>query len=138
MQGVNTSSPEKAPRRGRILIVDDEALLVKLFVRVLSQEHDLTGETEAAAALDRIKAGERFDLIFCDLLMPKMSGIALHDAIARIDAGQARRMVFLTGDVGQPLAVEFFQRVDNLRLQKPLIPSALRDLARNWMNANKI
>jgi CheY-like chemotaxis protein len=127
---MTTPAPEGG-RRGRILIVDDEALLVKLFVRVLSQEHDLTGETDAAAALARFEAGERFDLIFCDLLMPKMSGIALHDAIARVDPQQARRMVFLTGDVGQPLAVEFFQRVDNLRLQKPLVPSALRDLARD-------
>ena len=130
---MTTPASESSPRRGRVLIVDDEPLLVKLFVRVLSQEHDLTGETDARAALARLEAGERFDLIFCDLLMPKMSGIALHDAVARIDAEQARRMVFLTGDVGQPLAVEFFQRVDNKRIQKPLVPSTLRELVRDWM-----
>jgi CheY-like chemotaxis protein len=130
---MTVSGPENSGRRGRVLVVDDEALLVKLFVRVLSTDHDLAGETDPRAAVARIAAGERFDVIFCDLLMPKMSGIALHAEIERIDAEQARRIVFLTGDLSAPQAREFFARVSNLRLQKPIIPSTLRDVVRGML-----
>jgi CheY-like chemotaxis protein len=130
---MTVSGPENSVRRGRVLVVDDEALLVKLFVRVLSADHDLAGETDPRAAVTRIASGERFDVIFCDLLMPKMSGIALHVEIERIDPEQARRIVFLTGDLSAPHAREFFARVGNLRLQKPIIPSTLRDVVRGML-----
>jgi CheY-like chemotaxis protein len=124
---------ESSPRRARVLVVDDEAMLVKLFVRVLNAEHDLTGETDPRAAVARIAGGERFDVVFCDMLMPRMSGIALHNEVERIDPQQARRIVFLTGDISTPDAREFFARVDNVRLQKPIVPSTLRDLVRRMV-----
>ena len=130
---MTVSGPENSERRGRVLVVDDEPLLVKLFVRVLSTDHELTGETDPRAAVARIASGERFDVIFCDLQMPKISGIAFHGEIESIDAEQARRIVFLTGDISAPHAREFFARVGNLRLQKPIVPSTLRDVVRGML-----
>lgn len=133
--GVSAAPPEGTRRRGRILVVDDEPMLVRLFTRVLGAEHDVVGESNAQAALDRIVAGERFDVVICDLLMPILSGMALYDAIERIDAGQARRMVFLSGDTGSPQAAEFFSRVHNPRVLKPVVPSELRELVRGLLTS---
>jgi CheY-like chemotaxis protein len=124
---------ESSPQRARVLVVDDEAMLVKLFVRVLMAEHEPTGETDPRAAVARFAAGERFDVVFCDMLMPRMSGIALYNEVERIDLEQARRIVFLTGDVSTPDARAFFARVNNARLQKPIIPSTLRDVVRRMV-----
>ena len=124
---------ENAPRRARVLVVDDEAMLVKLFVRVLSTEHDLAGEIDPRAAVARFAAGERFDVVFCDMLMPKMTGIDLYDEVERIDPAQAQRIVFLTGDIATPEARAFFARVNNVRLQKPIIPSTQRDVVRRMV-----
>lgn len=124
---------DNSPRRARVLVVDDEAMLVKLFVRVLSTEHELTGETDPRAAVARFAAGERFDVVFCDMLMPKMTGIDLYNEVERIDPKQAQRIVFLTGDISTPDARDFFGRVNNVRLQKPIIPSTLRDLVRRMV-----
>lgn len=131
---MSAAAPDGSRRRGRVLVVDDEPMLVRLFTRVLGVEHDVTGESDAQAALDRVVAGERFDVVICDLLMPRLSGIALHDAIESLDAEQARRMVFLSGDTGSPQAAEFFARVENPRVLKPVVPSELRELVRGLIS----
>jgi CheY-like chemotaxis protein len=84
--------------------------------------------TRAREALERISAGERFDAILCDLMMPEMSGMRLFDEIGRIEPALAERMVFLTGGAFTPSAREFLERVANARLEKPFQPAALRAL----------
>ena len=130
---MTVSGSENSARRGRVLVVDDEPLLVKLFIRVLSPDHELAGETDPRAAVARIASGERFDVIFCDMQMPKMSGMTFHAEIERLAPEQARRIAFLTGDLAAPHAREFFARVDNVRLQKPVVPSTLRDVVRGML-----
>ena len=99
-----------APRAARLLVVDDEPLVGRLVERALGQQHRVTVVTSGRAALDRIVAGERFDLVLCDLMMPEMTGMDLHERVERIDAAQASRMVFLTGGAFTGRANEFLER----------------------------
>ena len=55
-------------------------------------------------ALARITAGERFDVILCDLMMPHMTGMDLHAALAGAVPEQAERMIFMTGGAFTPSA----------------------------------
>lgn len=79
-------------------------------------------------ALERLGAGERFDLILCDLMMPSMTGMELHDAVVRVDPDQATRMIFLTGGAFTPAARTFLERVANAQIEKPFDVAELRAL----------
>ena len=111
--------PALPPRRARVLLVDDEANLRTSLAQILGAEHEVREVGSGAEVLELLHAGERYDVLLCDLMMPEMSGIDLFDAIERLDAAQARRVIFLTGGAFTPRAQEFMARVPNTRLEKP-------------------
>ena len=118
----------RAARRARVLIVDDEPMLVGVIRRSLSKEHEVVAITSASEALDRIRAGESFDVILCDLMMPQMTGMDLHAELRRVDPAAAERMVFMTGGAFTPAARAFLDEVPNQRLEKPFDAQHLRAL----------
>ncbi len=122
------AAPANATRRARVMVVDDEAIITATIRRLLSREHDVVTATRAIEALHRIQSNERFDLILCDLMMPQMTGMELHDRIAQIDGDQASRIVFLTGGAFTPTARQFLDRVPNQRIEKPFDAQHLRVL----------
>jgi signal transduction histidine kinase/CheY-like chemotaxis protein len=118
---------EAVPRRARLLVVDDEALVGAVLERTLGHEYDLMTLTSSREALELLQAGERFDLIFSDLLMPGLTGMALHDELERLDPAQAARMIFLSGGACTPAAVEFLARPGMEWLEKPFELAVIRD-----------
>ncbi len=58
------------PRVPRVLIIDDEPLLAEVLRRALSDEFDVTATTRASEALQGLIAGDDYDLILCDVMMP--------------------------------------------------------------------
>ncbi len=125
-------APPPALARSRVLVVDDEPRLCAILARLLGSEHDVTTLTNAATAVERIAAGERFDVIFSDLMMPGMSGMELHAELERLVPQQAKRMVFLTGGAFTPRASEFLGTVRNRFLDKPFDYAALSALAHEY------
>ncbi|MEY4510180.1 MAG: hypothetical protein RLZZ450_2302 [Pseudomonadota bacterium] len=115
-------------RRGRVLVVDDEPMITQVVRRTLTKEHDVFTLDNAEDAYARIDAGERFDVILCDLLMPQRSGMDFHGQLARSYPEQAQRMVFFTGGAFTPRAREFLESVHNHRLEKPIDGTELRAL----------
>jgi PAS domain S-box-containing protein len=122
--------PEK---RGRVLVVDDEAMVGNALRRIL-KDHDVTVLSDAREARSRLAQGERYDLILCDLMMPEMTGMDLHTELARVTPEQAERLVFLTGGAFTPAATEFLDRVPNERLEKPFVASNLRALVQRFLH----
>jgi CheY-like chemotaxis protein/anti-sigma regulatory factor (Ser/Thr protein kinase) len=124
--------PEHAPevaatRRARILAIDDEPQIGRVLQHTL-KGHDVSVADSAYAALDRLRSGERFDLIFCDLMMPGMTGMELHATLAKELPEQARRMVFLTGGAFTARASEFLETIDEPHVEKPFEVRAMRAL----------
>lgn len=109
----------KPPRSGRILIVDDEPMILGAIVRSLGNAHEVTTLESAREALARIEAGERYDVIVCDLMMPQMTGMDLHAALQARTPEMAERMVFMTGGVFTSRARTFLDTIPNQRLEKP-------------------
>jgi CheY-like chemotaxis protein len=89
--------------------------------------------TDAREACARVLAGERFDLILCDLMMPEMTGMELHAELARALPEQAERMIFVTGGAFTESAAEFLERVPNEQLAKPFDLAKVRSLARRFV-----
>jgi PAS domain S-box-containing protein len=117
------SAPPKAMiptlGRARILIVDDEPMFVKVLQRFLHRAHDVDHEGAASRAIARVAGGEVFDVIFCDLMMPDVTGMEFYDQILRLAPHLASRIVFMTGGAFTEKSAEFLDRVTNQRLSKP-------------------
>ena len=128
-------SPSKAAPRGRILVVDDEPIVCFSLERLLSTEGEVVALTSARQALAAVRAGERFDVILCDLMMPEMDAPVLYDEVRSIDPSQAERMVFVTGGAFTVRAREFLESVPNPRLGKPFDVDALVELVRSRLPA---
>jgi PAS domain S-box-containing protein len=122
------SSPSTSVRRGRVLVVDDEVIVGTAIGRLLESEHDIEFLTTAAAALDRIHGGDRFDVILCDVMMPVKGGLELYEELRREVPEQARRVIFLTGGAFTPRARRFLDGIVNARLEKPFEKQTLRAL----------
>jgi two-component system, cell cycle sensor histidine kinase and response regulator CckA len=111
----------------RILVVEDEALVRKTILRTLGADHQLTMVEGAPEALALIESGKRFDVILCDLMMPRVTGMELHNVLLERCREQANRMLFVSGGAFVPEAVSFLSAMETRHLEKPFSPMALRD-----------
>jgi signal transduction histidine kinase/CheY-like chemotaxis protein len=87
----------KSDSRGRLLVIDDEQDLCELVQEALAPFHDAVTTTDARVALEWISAGERFDMIVCDIRMPEMTGIDFYTALVATHPEQASRVVLMSG-----------------------------------------
>jgi signal transduction histidine kinase/DNA-binding response OmpR family regulator len=114
------AKPPVASRRGRILVIDDEPMLASAIRRVLVAHHDVVTTTRAADALEHLRGGATFDVIFSDLMMPQVTGMELYQRITEEFPEHAPRVVFLTGGAFTQSAREFLAQVPNPTLEKPI------------------
>ena len=126
--------PPPVPR-ARILVVDDEPLIGRSVSRMLAREHEVISVTDPRQALARLLAGERFDLILCDVMMPDMNGPEFVRELERRRPGAGEPVVFITGGAFTPGAQEFLERSGHAQIQKPFEADALRALLRQRMTA---
>ena len=99
--------PPSFPRR--ILIVDDDPLVAAALGRLLSG-HSVTIATGGTRALEVLRQGDPFDLIFCDLMMPQITGMDVHREVDQEQPETASRFVFMTGGAFSPRAQDFLDR----------------------------
>jgi signal transduction histidine kinase len=119
-----------APRRARVLVVDDEVAIGRALQRGLGRLHDVVNLTSGREALLRIAAGERFDALISDLMMPEVTGMEIHEELSRIAPDQAKRMIFLTGGAFTERARAFLDAVPNARAEKPFdVPNIIAIIA---------
>ena len=119
--------PAPAPLRGRILAIDDEPLVGAVLARALAA-HEVVSLTSAAEALKRIRGGERFDLIFCDLMMPHMTGMDFYAALEKEAPEVATQVMFLTGGAFTQGARDFLERTAAPTVEKPFDLKSMRAL----------
>ena len=127
VSGTPLQRPPAAPPRtdfqsligSTVLVVEDEPALAAAVSEAL---------TDAGFVVERAGDGEEalrrvgstaYDLIVCDLKMPKIDGIRFHQRLAASDAAMARRVIFVTGDVAGTEAEKFLQESGCRWLAKP-------------------
>jgi CheY-like chemotaxis protein len=114
--------------RARILVIDDEVAIGRVVVSALSGEHDVVVVNRAADALARFQAGERFDLVLCDVLMPVISGPEVYATIEQRWPDILPHLVFMTGGAFTPATAEFIGKALTPILPKPFLLSDLAKL----------
>jgi two-component system cell cycle sensor histidine kinase/response regulator CckA len=114
----------------RVLLVEDEAALAAAVADAL---------TDAGFLVDRAADGEQalagvqtqaYDLIVCDLRLPRLDGPSFYRAIAGKAPALARRVVFVTGDVVGNDASRFLEESGCRWLAKPFRLGDLLAIAR--------
>jgi PAS domain S-box-containing protein len=121
------------PRRGRVLVVDADTQVTHAMARILGREHEVFIELDGKAALQRLTDGESFDIVFCDLRLPGLSGIDLYESLAGQRPEIAARLVFLTTDDTTPDSRRFLASIPNISLSKPFATESLRALVREHL-----
>jgi CheY-like chemotaxis protein/two-component sensor histidine kinase len=115
-------------QRGRVVIIDDEALVGNLLTKALGRDHKIFMFADARDALQHLRTNPHVDVILCDLVMPEMSGMEFYQTLLQTLPSLGARVIFLTGGAFTQTMLEFLERVPNLQLRKPLNIGELRSL----------
>jgi two-component system NtrC family sensor kinase len=110
----------------RVLVVDDEPHILHYMQATLeSWGHVVVLASDGSQALKRALT-QPFDLIICDLRMPRLGGREMYQTLAQMHPAVAGRMVFATGDTVRGDTLQFLERLGRPFLQKPFKLDELR------------
>jgi CheY-like chemotaxis protein len=131
--GAASSSDSGRLPGGVVLVAEDEPAVRELAERALEAEgYEVVGFEDGAAALAAMESGQiRPDLVVTDLLMPRMNGRQLSDAVwARWPEVP---VLFMSGHIGEGGALHRMVPSGAAFLQKPFAPDELiRAVADLW------
>jgi CheY-like chemotaxis protein len=114
--------------RGRVLIVDDDRVMVRSLRRVLEGENDVTSADGGANALELLARDQDYDVVLCALSMAAMDGPELHAALRKRAPELASRMVFIGSSDASPRVRRFVESERVLVLEKPVEPGLLLEV----------
>ena len=118
----------------RVLVVEDEPALAVAVSEALE---------DAGFTVDRAGDGEQgltrlteanYELIVCDLKMPRIDGMQFYRAMAAATPALARRVIFVTGDVAGTDAERFLEETACRWLSKPFRLGDLLRAARDTLS----
>ena len=115
------------PKGTRALVVEDELALGEAVAAALADEgFKVDRAANGEEALARLRE-RHYDVIICDLEMPKVDGMMFFSEVSATMPQVARRLVFVTGDVAGTEAERFLEESGCRWGTKPF---RLRDLVR--------
>jgi PAS domain S-box-containing protein len=108
---------------GRVLLVEDEALLRELSSTVVARAgFEVDAVPDPAAALAHVEAGGAYDVLVTDVVMPGMTGIELAQRLREREPGL--RVVFMSG-YSEDVVGHAAEPIGRRFLAKPFTPDAL-------------
>ncbi len=120
-----SSDADLVTRRGRVLVIDDEPAIGAAICRLLESDHDVTLPADASEALELLEGSDLYDVVFCDLMMPGMSGMDIYEKMSSRPEVR-ERLVFMTAGTFSERA-DGFLRSEHIRcIQKPFDRDTLR------------
>ncbi|MSP92202.1 MAG: hybrid sensor histidine kinase/response regulator [Myxococcales bacterium] len=134
--GATGAAAVAEPARRRVLVIDDDRPVREALARALAVDHDVTEAGGGVEALERLRRGEAFDLVLCDLMMPDLSGAAVFAAVERELPEVAMRFAFVSGATLGEEDAGFATRMGARLLQKPVGPKRLREFVRRMLPAS--
>ena len=119
----------------RILVVEDEPTVAQLLVDILTEEgHHAEATLDSQEGLTRISR-KNYDVVICDLRMPRLDGRAFFDALVRTDSPARKRVLFITGDTIARSTQEFLESTGMPHLAKPFLVEEVKLAVRRLLEA---
>ena len=114
------------PARKRVVVEDEAALATAVMDALRDAEYVAEWAADGELALAKVQA-KPYDLVICDLRMPKLDGRAFYRSLSTAVPALSKRVVFVTGDVAGTDAEQFLNDTGCRWLAKPF---RLADLLR--------
>lgn len=114
----------------RVYLIDDEAMVARAIQR-MARKHHFVIESDSEMALEHLLEGHNYDLILCDLMMPRLTGMELYRRLIGARPELRERIVFITGGAVTSDAQAFVELPQITVLTKPLrMPTLLKTIAK--------
>ena len=126
LEQTNEYATPKKDEVGRILIIDDEVLVAKSLARMLKKA-DTTAVVGGQEALTLLREDANFDVLFCDLMMPGISGPKFYEVLEDEFPKLAGRVIFITGGVFSDVTQDFLDKSQARCLYKPFSLDSVRE-----------
>ena len=126
------------PHMPKILVIEDEAAIRRVLVKILSEENDSYQVDEAEDGVqgtEKIK-NEDYDLVLCDIKMPKMDGVEVLEAVKKIKPEIP--MVMISGHGDLETAVNTMRLGAFDYISKPPDLNRLLNTVRNALDKKKL
>jgi len=123
----NTVSPS-----ARVLVIDDEPAIARSMQQMLREHNQVTTYTDPREACEwLLRHPGDFEVVFCDLMMPFMTGMELYRRVTAAYPELARRFVFMTGASIDEQVARFLDTARNPPLEKPFALEPLTHVVRS-------
>jgi two-component system, NtrC family, nitrogen regulation response regulator NtrX len=122
----------------KILIIEDEASIRRVLTKILSEENDSYIVEEAEDGLqgfEKIKNND-YDLVLCDIKMPKMDGVDLLEAVKKIKPEIP--MVMISGHGDMETAIQTMRLGAFDYISKPPDLNRLLNTVRNALDKKQL
>lgn len=127
---IQSDHKQSAPPSLHILVVDDELPLATTLQTILTRDgHQVTIASDGEAAINSL-ARQDYDLILCDLKMPKVNGEQVYKWLQANKPHLRENIVFMTGDFLHPAIQRALGEGNVPILHKPFRVDELRALIR--------
>ena len=118
----------------RVLIVDDNKINLKVASRLLQNYKVITEEVDSGfSCIDKINAGENYDIILMDDMMPKMSGVETLKKLKEID-GFNVPVIALTANAIAGMREKYISEGFTDYLAKPINKVELNNIISKYLN----
>jgi signal transduction histidine kinase/CheY-like chemotaxis protein len=114
-----------AQRRAAVLVVDDDARLLRVYPRILHERFEVLVASDGQEAIDLLASGSQVDVVLTDMAMPELDGMQLYEWLSVERPELARHTLFVTASVGDARFGEFLARAGDRVLEKPVSRDAL-------------
>lgn len=123
-------------QRARVLVVDDQPELLRLISRILGREHDVITAGDGAEGLQKVH-DEQPDVVISDVMMPRLNGFELVEALREDEATRRLPVLLLTARADGSDRVRGLRRGANDYLIKPFLPEELKARVRNLLRMRR-
>ena len=103
----------------RVLLLEDDTMFKGIITEYLADNFYDVLAVENGAEGVRAVIKEDFDVIICDMMMPKLPGDMFYVAVERMRPHLCRRFIFITGHRGNQKINDFIMKVRGTMLTKP-------------------